>query len=458
MQLQESAYEDLVKNEAQQGDQVKRRPFKTNISRLNNIVSMYIPSTSTERETEKQSDEHVKLLSTEGQKMEFNVVKYEELYDIKLLHNGDSLMRSIADALSTPLTNSSGKPRNVTSVAADQYTIYVGIEELPYVFLLKTTNDKPETNKNDLETGNDSNSIKGYIQLYVPRVGDLVPQEICVYSPSPESTIMYIVGWVKVVTDDVTCGTEKRWLLAKFSLTGQHIARTPVYSYQRYSGLAVDTSDGKLLLACPQLSLPETGVKTEGTEPTEVMTAGQLCKLTPGFERRVFSVTMGNDLANYRPDFVAQESAGRCCWASVQRASRTEMAKDGDTERPKIGRRLFAFPGRQIGYEGKRSPREWLHVASWDFAELNPGRIAAFDASRLLVVDASSGTLSYITWPDGQDKPTLHRITRPGSKPISLVCSTYHATDNEQNRPPPTAYFVAGTSIYSFLFRDIDPE
>ncbi|TPP64860.1 hypothetical protein FGIG_00776 [Fasciola gigantica] len=145
------------------------------------------------------------------------------------------------------------------------------------------------------------------------------------------------------------------------------------------------------------------------------------------------------------------ESAERCCWASVQRTSRAnENSSDNnqDSARWLFSRRLFAFPGRQLEGTDKRSPREWLHVMSWDFADLNPGRISTFDADRLLVVDATTGTLSYITWPDNRDKPTLHRVTRPKSRPIRLICTNHHV----KAAYPPVAYFVSGLDLYSFQF------
>ncbi|CAH8520585.1 unnamed protein product [Dicrocoelium dendriticum] len=447
MQVQPPVYQGLEANDDLAA--VRRRPLKSKLSRLGHIVSMYIPSvSSSDRKEDKESGEHTELLSTNSvTRSEFRTSEYDQLYEFKLLYSGENLVKTIVECIGTPLLASTGQARHITTIAADQHTIYVGLEELPYIFLLKAQNDDHNQYAIHPEPGSESSPIKGYIQLHVPRVGDLVPQELSVYSPSPESTVMYIVGWVRVMKDKQTYSIDKRWLLAKFSLTGQHLSRTPLHPYQRYSGLSVDTIDGRLLLTCPNLGEPQSNLCSDNT------VIGQVCKLTPNFDRRVFSVTMGNETAVYRPDFIAQESAGHCCWASVERSARTQTATPPDGK-PKLSRRLFAFPGRQrVGGE-KISPRVWLHVVSWDFAELNPGRIVAFDAAHLLVIDATTGSLSYITWADEDDKPVLHRITRPGSNPIRLICSNYHATSTGDGiNHSPIAYFVSGDSIFSFVFR-----
>lgn len=447
--MQPLVYQGLTANEELEA--VRRRPLKSKLSRLGHIVSMYIPSvSSSDRKEDKESGEHTELLSTNSMtRSEFRTSEYDQLYDFKLLYSGENLVKSIVESVGTPLVASSGQVRHITTIAADQHTIYVALEDLPYIFLLKTQHDHNTLDTIHAEPGSESSPIKGYIQLHVPRVGDLVPQELSVHSPSPESTVMYIVGWVRVLKDKHTYSTDKRWLLAKFSLTGQHLSRTPLHRYQRYSGLSVDTIDGRLLLTCPNLGEPPSN----GKVCSDSAVIGQVCKLTPNFDRRVFSITMGNEAAVYRPDFITQECAGHCCWASVERSARTQLTVPSDGK-PMLSRRLFAFPGRQrVGGE-KVSPRVWLHVVSWDFAELNPGRITAFDAAHLLVIDATTGSLSYVTWEDEDDKPVLHRITRPGSRPIRLICSTYHAAlgQNEGNHSP-TAYFVSGDSIFSFLFR-----
>lgn len=449
MQLQEQLYEGLPSNGAHSDDKVRRRPFGQNLrNRLNTIVSMYIPSqASVERKNDESTCEHAELLSATDAKVDLAPKMFDELYSIQLLYSGEDLVRSIVEGIGTPMSTSTGTTRKITSIAADDHTLYACLEELPYVFLLKAHLESQVRELDGTLRRKELSPIKGYIQLHVPGIGDLVPQELSVYSPTPESTVMYIVGWVRIIVDPKNYTTEKRWLLAKFSLAGQHLARTPVYSYQRYSGVAIDTHDGSLLLAFPQL-------KEQSTNSHDCTTA-QLCKLTQGFERRIFSVTMGNNVATYRPDFVSQESAGRFCWASVQRTPRSDGTQATNEQVTSTSRRLFSFPGRQLeGGEKKQSAREWLQVMSWDFADLTPGRIVAFDADRLLVVDANTGSLSYVTWQQGHDRPTLHRITRPHSKPISLICSNYKVAHGEQEIVPNIAYFVSGSSIYSFSFRE----
>ncbi|VDP88214.1 unnamed protein product [Echinostoma caproni] len=433
---------------------VKRRPFGSALrSRLNNIVSMYVPSTSNgNSQAEAEVDEHTELLSGVDNKPDHSTNKADDLYVIRLVYSGDILAKCISSEAQASSFLSKDESPKAIAIAADSHTIYLCLDGVPYVFLLKT----PEADSLEMidESENqapaDKNPIKGFIRLTIPGVGDLVPQELCVHAPTTETRVLYVVGWILSTNADKshTSSPTKQWVLAKFSLSGQYLARTRIYPYQRYSGLAVDSTDGKLLLACPTLS-SEPSINGNGVKKGAIeISAGQLCKLTPGFERRVFSVTMGNDVAIYRPDYVSQESAGRCCWASVQRNSRVDPTSNNTATKPTVSRRLFAFPGRQLEGVDKRSPREWLHVVSWDFADLNPGRIATFDADRLLVVDATTGTLSYITWRDNCEKPTLHRITRPKSKPINLICTNHHVKASY----PPMAYFISGFSLYSFRF------
>lgn len=435
---------------------VKRRPFGSALrSRLNNIVSMYVPSTSSAvSQAETEVDEHTELLSSTDAKADHLTDKSVDLYSIHLVYTGDALIKYISSESHASSFLPKGQLPEVVAVAADSHTIYLCLDQVPYVFLLKT----PETDSTHTvnEYANrgitDASPMKGFIHLTIPGVGDLVPQELCVHAPTAETRVLYTVGWV--LSGDPakpSNSNKKQWLLAKFSCTGQFLARTRVYPYQRYSGLTVDSMDGKLLLACPILSNSHGVDNQDSRKKTVENSAGQLCKLTPGFERRIFSVTMGNDLAVYRPDYVSQESAGRCCWASVQRTSRTNETNNennSDSTKTTVSRRLFAFPGRQLEGTDKRSPREWLHVMSWDFADLNPGRIATFDAERLLVLDSGTGTLSYITWSDDCEKPTLHRVTRPSSKPIKLICTNHHV----KAAYPPVAYFVSGADLYSFQF------
>ncbi|TPP64861.1 hypothetical protein FGIG_00777 [Fasciola gigantica] len=437
---------------------VKRRPFGSALrSRLNNIVSMYVPSTSSPvSQAEAEVDEHTELLSSTDAKPDQSTNKSDDLYSIRLIYTGDVLIKCIRNEANVSSFLPNEQSPEVAAVAADSHTIYLCLDQVPYVFLLKTPEADSVHTVNECANRDtaDPSPIKGFIHLTVPGIGDLVPRELCVHAPTSETRVLYTVGWVLPTGVEKSSSVDLRkrqWLLAKFSLTGQFLARTRIYSYQRYSGITVDSTDGKLLLACPIISNSHSVNGHEITKEIVENSAGQLCKLTPGFERRVFSVTMGNDLAVYRPDYVSQESAGRCCWASVQRTSRAnENSSDNNQDSAKmaVSRRLFAFPGRQLEGTDKRSPREWLHVMSWDFADLNPGRISTFDADRLLVVDATTGTLSYITWPDNRDKPTLHRVTRPKSRPIRLICTNHHV----KAAYPPVAYFVSGLDLYSFQF------
>ncbi|CAH8500519.1 unnamed protein product [Heterobilharzia americana] len=454
MQLQPPAYESLVAVDMT-GDEhldvvveqgihpVKRRPFSKSLrNRLNHIVSMYIPGNNTvdnRLDGNDESTDHTGLLSSNEAKLDFNLMKDNELYDIKLIYSSEQIIKSILRNTNLPEKLSMSDPPRIISLAADHNTIYIGFEHLPYIFLISTE----LTNTTKCER----NIFKGYLNLHSPGVGNILPIELCTYSVQPDHTILYIVGIIQQ-TECVT--VKKKWILAKFDSTGQQLARSRVYSYQRYSGLSVDTNDGHLLLACPSIS---ECVTSNNNNSNNNDSPGQICKLTPGFERRIFSITMGKESVFYKPNYVTQETAGHCCWASVERLS--SQCKENLENIHQPTRRLLAFPGRQPNSESKQSARDWLHAYSWDFADLKPGRICAYDANRLLVIDSKIGTLSYITWSNDQEKPNLYRITRPSSKPIRLLYSTYNNSPTSSSEIQiNVAYFVAGSSIFSFSFRD----
>ncbi|TNN16438.1 hypothetical protein EWB00_000432 [Schistosoma japonicum] len=456
MQLQPPAYESLVAEDnmttgddnsqiiVEQGTihPVRRRPFSKSLrNRLNQIVSMYIPGNipiESRLVGIDDTTDHTGLLSSNDSRLGFASSKDNELYDIKLVYPGDQLIKGVLRHAGVSDKLSRDELPKITSLAADHNAIYFGLENLPYVFLIsaKSHDWKNQTFESD--------HFKGCLHLYSPGVGNILPHELCTHSTKSNHTFLYVVGTIQ--TDNIN--DEKKWILAKFDSSGQQIARSRIYSYQRYSGLSVDTNDNHLLLACPSIN--------ELVATSNVNSPGQICKLTPGFERRVFSITMGNESVFYKPNYVTQETAGHCCWASVER--RHYSTEDAENIRRPPTRRLLAFPGRQQSGELKQSVREWLHAYSWDFADLKPCRIAAFDADRLLVVDADNGTLSYITWAKHEEKPVLYRITRPSSKHIRLLCSTYNSKVMLSDSPKNIAYFVAGSSIYSFSFFDCSPS
>ncbi|CAH8511762.1 unnamed protein product [Schistosoma intercalatum] len=450
MQLQPPAYESLAavdnmieddhsNSNVEQGiiHPVRRRPFGKSLrNRLNHIVSMYIPGNNPIENRLVGIDEttdHTGLLSSNESKLGFPSTKDDELYDIKLIYPGDQLIKGILRYASLPDTFSPNESPKITCLAADHKIIYIGLENLPYIFLISAeSNDWDDQNYHKFE----SNHYKGCLHLHSSGVGNILPHELCAHSTKTNHTFLYIVGTIQ--TDNMK--EEKKWILAKFDLNGQQIARSRTYSYQRYSGLSVDTNDDHLLLACPSIN---------EVNSSNIDSPGQICKLTPGFERRVFSITMGKESVFYKPNYVTQETAGHCCWASVERI----LYSTENTENIyQPTRRLLAFPGRQPIGELKQSAREWLHAYSWDFADLRPGRITAFDADRLLVIDAENGTLSYITWVNNEEKPNLYRITRPSTKPIRLLYSTYNSKCLSNESSKNVAYFVAGSSIFSFAF------
>nr|CAH8841414.1 unnamed protein product [Trichobilharzia regenti] len=424
MQLQPPAYESLVATDMT-GDEnldvveqgihpVKRRPFSKSLrSRLNHIVSMYIPGNNpveNRLDGNDESADHAGLLSSNELKVDFSLTKDNDIYDIKLLYSSEKIIQSIMENVKL----------------SDKYSI--------------------EKRYPSQKSGGNS-IFKGYVHLHTPGIGNIFPVELCSHSAKPDHTVLYVVGTVQK-SESVTA--KQNWILAKFDTSGQLLARSRVYPYQRYSGLSVDTNDGQLLLACP--SINESGSPYNNTTTNNCNDSpGQICKLTPGFERRIFSITMGKESVFYKPNYVTQETAGHCCWASVERFA---QGKENTENQHQPTRRLLAFPGRQPNGEVKQSARDWLHTYSWDFADLKPGRITAFDADRLLVIDSETGTLSYITWPSDQEKPSLYRITRPSSKPIRLLYSVYNNSQvGLSDAQTKVAYFVAGSSIFSFSFR-----
>ncbi|VDP99212.1 unnamed protein product [Trichobilharzia regenti] len=456
MQLQPPAYESLVATDMT-GDEnldvveqgihpVKRRPFSKSLrSRLNHIVSMYIPGNNpveNRLDGNDESADHAGLLSSNELKMDFSLTKDNDIYDIKLLYSSEKIIQSIMDNVKLSDKYSIGESMKITCLAADHKTIFIGLERLPYVFLISS-----EKNDTTSQKSGGNSIFKGYLHLHTPGIGNIFPVELCSHSTKPDHTVLYVVGTVQK-SESVT--VKQNWILAKFDTSGQLLARSRVYPYQRYSGLSVDTNDGQLLLACP--SINESGSPYNNTTTNKCNDSpGQICKLTPGFERRIFSITMGKESVFYKPNYVTQETAGHCCWASVERFA---QGKENTENQHQPTRRLLAFPGRQPNGEVKQSARDWLHTYSWDFADLKPGRITAFDADRLLVIDSETGTLSYITWPSDQEKPSLYRITRPSSKPIRLLYSVYNNSQvGLSDAQTKVAYFVAGSSIFSFSFR-----
>ncbi|VEL07953.1 unnamed protein product, partial [Protopolystoma xenopodis] len=97
-------------------------------------------------------------------------------------------------------------------------------------------------------------------------------------------------------------------------------------------------------------------------------------------------------------------------------------------------------------------------VVSWEFSDLCPGRIAAYDANRLLVLDAITGSLAYIAWSPGEATPSLYRITKPSEHlRIELICTTFRRRPGieqlDQNDLGQLAYFTANVlfSIVRFF-------
>lgn len=416
-------------------DVPKRRPTARSLKdRLANIVSVYVPNGSSQDSS---------LLSSRDSQLKHDLVDDGDVAHMNdrfgLLSLGDlesqmeaerpelchispqldraTLFASVSYELQNSNLTLNLSDFVISCVAIDDTYLYFGVQSLPFLFKLQTSA---------------FNSYQGgqiqiaKIQLKTAESLDLIPSRVCVNGSHGEAKELYVIG--TTLQDE-----SLMHLIACYSPDGRLVAQTRKYPYQRYLAIDVDV-DGNLLLGCTSIST---------TDPDSV-SSSQICKLTPHFERRIFSITMRKGAAFYCPDGITKSSLRGQCWASVSRW-------EGESNR--TTRRVFAFPGVQPDSEADsetpRSPKEWLQVISWNFESFSPGSIFALDSQHLLAVDVEQRSLALITWPEGQKSASLQRITKPGDRRIDNLCVS-------SNTHPPAAYFTSEGDIFRFVPATVD--
>nr|CDS30517.1 expressed conserved protein [Hymenolepis microstoma] len=419
----EPAYQGI--SELEPADLSQRRPRGRNLKdRITNIVSMYVPNGQNLVNPQlkydlvddwdgAQMNSHFGLLSLGEMENKLDSTK-PELCHITPQIDRNSLFTSVIDEIQNPNYHVDLPSFTISCLATDGTYIYFGIEGLPFLFKLNAV---------DLSIGK---RAVAKIHLKTDQNVDLIPMKICLNSDASE---IYVIGTTLFE------GSIKH-LLACFSKDGHLIAQTKKYSYKRYLAIDIDF-DGNLLLGCISQSTEESNAKC----------SSQICKLTPHFERRIFSITMRKSGTSYCPDGLAKSCVRDQCWASVCR---------WDNETKRTVRRIFAFPSApphsdQLHHqedESTLSPKKWLQVISWNFESFSAGSVFALDSQHLLSLDFEQKSLALITWPEGQDNASLQRLTKPGNRKIDHFCAAFAY--------PPVAYFSSDGDIFKFVLASLE--
>ncbi|VDD82896.1 unnamed protein product [Mesocestoides corti] len=433
--LREPAYCGLTENAPT--DVPRRRLKPTTIKdRIASIVSIHIPSGSSNNDhffRSKNSqwkvdlvedydftnmNDHFGLLSL-GKVEEQIGDNKSDLCHITKVFDRNTLFSSINDSLQDSTYKLDTSDCVLTCIASDSNFIYIAIQNLPFIFKIDLIPPNLICESPKEQRGMSVTKL----HLRTSESTELIPSSICLRSVQGETKEVYVIGYSQ--TDNVSSH-----LLACFSTDGHLVAQTRKHSYRRYLALDVDT-DGCLLMACS--SDPEN---TSGVPLTT-----QICKLTPYFERRIFSITMRKGETHYFPEWITKSCARGQCWASVGR---------WDNASQTVSRRLFSFPGVQPKCEidgNVRSPKEWLRVISWNFDSFPAGPIFALDSEHLLAIDTERTSLALIAWPMEQESANLQRLTKPSNRKIDHFCVS--TTLNS------TAFFSSGGDIFKFTFPEV---
>ncbi|VDM19157.1 unnamed protein product [Hydatigera taeniaeformis] len=426
--LREPVYREITEDAPMVVPQ--RRPMVRSLKdRITNIVSMYVPNGSSHESplfASKNSqlkhdlvddndvahiNDHFGLLSLGELENQVESGKSGLCHIVPFIDKG-TLVTSILNELQNSAYTISPSDFVISCMATDSIYLYFGVQSLPFLFkfeiaLLNTSLERPyPVTKIHLKT---AESV------------DLIPSKVCLKSCRNETSEFYVIGTAQLEASLIH-------ILACYSIDGRLIAQTRKYLYQRYLAIDVDT-DGNILLGCTSRSIDD-----DANHPSNA----QICKLTPHFERRIFSVTLRKGSTSYCPDWITRSCVQGQCWASVSR---------WDSETKRMVRRIVAFPGVQPECESEgevvRSPKEWLHVTSWSFEVFSAGSVFALDSQRLLTIDAEQRSLAMITWTEGQKGVSLQRLTKPGARKIDHFCVS--------NTYPPVAYLASEGDIFTFI-------
>ncbi|VDL96519.1 unnamed protein product [Schistocephalus solidus] len=407
---------------------VARRPplGRSLKDRLTNIVSMHVPSNQpflSPSRNLKVKEELVEEGGMDGTNDRFGLLtlhnnenneNHEGLCEITAQLDKNTLFKAVEEALHSENVDLPQQKCVVASMTFDQNFLYICVEDVPYVFKIPTTS----LPRSKLGLSLD----KVYLKL--PDSLELLPSALCLKQTQNETRELFIIGQTRSATSNVSFN-----MLVCFSPEGRLIAQTRKYPYRRFVAIDIDC-DGNPLLSC--------AAGPEGTP------AAQICKLTPHFERRIFSITMRRDQTIYQPQWITKTSTGGQCWASVSRVELDTSALGEDEKR-----RIFSFPGCQPvdSSDLPRSPKEWLRVISWNFDEFAAGAIAALDAEHLLAVDTERRSLALITWRTDEPSPNLQRIIKPSDRTIDFVCTSASLPEVASGS---VAFFVSQGDIYKF--------
>nr|CDS22566.1 expressed conserved protein [Echinococcus granulosus] len=382
----------------------QRRPMARSLKdRITNIVSMYVPNGSSHesslfssRNSQLRHDlvddsdvahmnDHFGLLSLGELENQAETGKPELCHIVPLIDK-NTLSTSILDELQNSAYSVKPSDFIISCMATDSIYLYFGVQGLPFLFKLETALFNSSFERQYPVTK---------IHLKTAEAVDLIPSKICLKDSHGETSEVYVIG-TSLLGDSLV------HLLACYSIDGRLVVQTRKYPYQRYLAIYIDT-DGNVLLGC-------TSYSTDDANPTS---NAQICKLTPHFERRIFSVTLRKGATSYCPDWITKSCVRGQCWASVSR---------WDSETNKMVRRIFAFPGVQPDCESEgetvRSPKEWLHVISWNFECFSAGSVFALDSQRLLAIDVEQKCFALITWPEGQKGAVEKLIISASPTPI----------------------------------------
>ncbi|KAL5962424.1 hypothetical protein TSMEX_009839 [Taenia solium] len=430
--LREPVYREITEDAPMVAPQ--RRPMARSLKdRITNIVSMYVPNGSSHESplfSSKNSqlkhdlvddndvahmNDHFGLLSLGELDNHVESAKPELCHIIPHIDKG-TLVTSTRDELQNSAYSINSSEFVISCMAIDSIYLYFGVQGLPFLFKLETALFNSSFERRYPITK---------IHLKTAESVDFIPSKVCLKNRHGEASEIYVIGTALLEASLVH-------LLACYSIDGRLVAQTRKYPYQRYLAIDVDT-DGNVLLGCTSQSIDDAN-------PTS---NAQICKLTPHFERRIFSVTLRKGGTFYCPDWITKSCVRGRCWASVSR---------WDSETKRMVRRIFAFPGVQpdceSGGEVVRSPKEWLHVISWNFEAFSAGSVFALDSQRLLAIDAEQKSLALVTWPEGQNGVSLQRLTKPGGRRIDHFCVS--------NTYPPVAYLASEGDIFSFIPPGVD--
>ncbi|VDN37438.1 unnamed protein product, partial [Dibothriocephalus latus] len=258
---------------------VARRPplARSLKDRLTNIVSMHVPSNQPYLSPNRNLKVKAELIEEggmDGVNDRFGLLTlhpnennetHEGLCEITAQLDKSGLSKAVEEALLSENIDLPPEKCVVSCMTFDRNSLYICVEGIPYVF--KTPIASLPLSKQGLSMDK--------VHLKLPGSLELLPSALCLKQIQNETCELFVIGQARSPTSDVSLN-----MLVCFSPDGRLIAQTRKYPFRRFVAIDID-GDGNPLLSC--------AAGPEGTP------AAQICKLTPHFERRIFSITMRRD-------------------------------------------------------------------------------------------------------------------------------------------------------------------